>query len=277
MTLPVRSAVRSKRQTPPVRRASAGISAARIAAVFVALATAAAFYGVVASPAFALQRLDLAGARFTGREVVERAAGLTASPAPNAFTLDTEAVRAELRALPAVIDVDVEVALPDLLRVRLVEREPVLAWQVGGRSFLVSADGVILSEAAKPAAGLPLFEDERTGRPVPAPGRTLDETDLAAARRLGSLTPELAGAKAHALAIRITDKEGFVVTATDKPWRAVFGIYTPTLRPPDIIPSQVQCLAALLAAQGEAKLEAVYLFPEGDRCGTFILRKGAGS
>jgi len=122
-----------------------------------------------------------------------------------------------------------------------------------------------------------VFADDRTGRPLPAPGRTLDETDLAAARRLGSLTPELAGAKGHALAIQITDKEGFVVTPTDRPWRAVFGIYTPTLRPPDIIPSQVQCLAALLSAQGETKLEAVYLFPEGDRCGTFVLRKGAGS
>jgi cell division septal protein FtsQ len=243
----------------------------------VALATVAAFYGVVASPAFALQRLDLAGARFTGREVVERAAGLAASPVPNAFTLDTEAVRAELRTLPAVIDVDVEVALPDLLRVRLVEREPALAWQVGGRSFLVSADGVVLSETAEPAADLPVFADERTGRPVPAPGRTLDDTDLAAARRLGSLTPELTGTEADGLAFQITDKEGFVVTAPRKPWRAIFGIYTPTLRPPEIIPSQVQCLAGLLAAQGEARLEAVYLFPEGDRCGTFILRKGAAS
>ena len=277
MTLPVRSAARSRRQTPPVRRASAGISAARVAAALVALVTAAAFYGVVASPAFALQRLELAGARFTGREVVERAAGLVASPAPNAFTFDTEAVRAELRTLPAVIDVDVEVALPDLLRVRLVEREPVLAWQVDGRSFLVSADGVVLSETEGPAADLPVFADERTGRPVPTPGRTLDETDLAAARRLGSLTPELAGSKADRLVFQITDKEGFVVTAPPKPWRAVFGIYTPTLRPPDTIPSQVQCLAGLLAAQGEAKLEAVYLFPEGDRCGTFILRKGAAS
>jgi len=277
VTLPVRSAARSRRQTPPVRRASAGISAARVAAVVVALATVAAFYGVVASPAFVLQRLDLAGARFTGREVVERAAGLAASPAPNAFTLDTEAVRAQLRALPAVIDVDVEVALPDLLRVRLVEREPVLVWQVGGRSFMVSADGVVLAETAQPAADLPVFADERTGHPAPAPGGTLDETDLAAARRLGSLTPELAGTKADALVFRITDTEGFVVTALHKPWRAIFGIYTPTLRPPDIIPSQVQCLAGLLAAQGEARLETVYLFPAGDRCGTFILRKGAAS
>jgi cell division septal protein FtsQ len=277
VTLPVRAAKRSRRQTPTVRRASAGISAARIAAVFVALVTVAVFYGVVASPAFSLQRLELAGARFTDRAVVERAAGLAGSPAPNAFTLDTEAVRAELRTLPAVIDVDVEVALPDLLRVRLVEREPVLAWQVDGNSFLVSADGVVLSETTEPVADLPVFADERTGRPAPAPGRTLDETDIAAARRLGSLTPEQAGSTAGRLVFQVTDAEGFVVTAPRKPWRAIFGIYTPTLRPPDIIPSQVQCLAGLLAAQGEAKLEAVYLFPEGDRCGTFVLGRGAAS
>ena len=275
MTLPVRSAARPRRQTPPVRRASARGSLSRVAALLVAVVAVAAGAALVASPAFALQRLELSGARFTGRDIVARAAGLAGGSPPNAFTLDTASVRATLRALPAVIDVDVEVALPDLLRVRLVEREPVLAWRVGPHWYLVSADGVVLAEQEEPVSGLPVFADERTGRPPLTPGGTLDPTDLAAARRLGSLTPQLGGTKAPALSIHLTDEEGFVVSAVNQPWRAVFGVYTPTLRPPDIIPAQVQCLASLLAAQGETRVSTVYLFPDGDRCGTFIAREAA--
>jgi len=256
------------------------VQASRIAAGVLALAAIAAFYGLLASPAFALRRLDIDGARFTGEDAVAAAAGLSGSPGPNAFAFDTEAVAAALRSLPAVIDVDVEVALPDLLRVRVVEREPVLAWKVGEAFSWVSADGVVLSREAVDApeyGDLPVFVDERTGRPAPKAGGTVDPTDLAAARRLGSLTPEMAGSTADALSFHVTDGEGFVVTAPGRTWRAVFGIYTPTLRPPDVIPAQVQCLASLMKAQGEKRIDSVYLFPEGDRCGTFTIRKAASS
>jgi hypothetical protein len=89
------------------------------------------------------------------------------------------------------------------------------------------------------------------------------------------VTPGVAGTKGASLSFRITDQDGFVLSASGRPWRAVFGIYTPTLRPPDIIPAQVQCLASLLAAQGESEIETVYLSPEGDRCGTFTTRKAS--
>ena len=43
---------------------------------------------------------------------------------------------------------------------------------------------------------------------------------------------------------------------------------TPTLQPPDVIPAQVQCMAALLAKE-EKKLERVRLVLSDTGCGTY--------
>ena len=62
-----------------------------------------------------------------------------------------------------------------------------------------------------------------------------------------------------------------MLTAQPRSWRAIFGIYTPTLRGPDLVETQAQCLSSVLAGQ-EADISVVYLFPDGGRCGTFLPR-----
>jgi hypothetical protein len=277
VSLPVRHARRAPRRQP-IRRASAHVSAGRVAAGVVAVALVAALYGVAVSPAFALDRLEITGLRFTARSSVERIVGIGAPEAPSLFTLDTTRIRDEVRRLPAVLDAEVRVILPDRVVIAVTERQAALAWQVGRRRFLVAADGVILAESAVGVAAdvtangrpLPTFIDERTGRPVLRPGGLLDPADLEVARRLGAVTPKLAGSRAKAFEFRVTDAEGYVVTPWPKGWRAVFGLYTATLRPPTIVPSQVQCLGSLIATRGEARLRTVYLFPDGEHCGTFV-------
>jgi hypothetical protein len=283
VSLPVRHARRAQRR-PPVRRASSRVSAGRVAAGFVAAALVAMLYGVTASPAFALDRLEISGTRFTVRAAVERIVGIGGADAPNVFELDRTRIREEILRLPAVLDAEVRVILPDRVTIHVTERQPVLAWQVGRRRFLVAVDGVILAEGAVGVASdgtadgrpLPTFIDERSGRPTLRPGGSLDVADLDVARRLGAVTPKLAGSRAKAFEYRVTDSEGFVVTPGPKSWRAVFGIYTATLRPAELVPAQVQCLGALIATRGEAKLQVAYLFPDGDRCGTFAARGAAG-
>jgi hypothetical protein len=66
-----------------------------------------------------------------------------------------------------------------------------------------------------------------------------------------------------------TDEEGWVVEAGPGGWRAVFGFYTPSLRTPELLPRQVQCLRELLVGR-EERLSVVYLSPVGDRCGTYV-------
>jgi hypothetical protein len=62
---------------------------------------------------------------------------------------------------------------------------------------------------------------------------------------------------------------GFVVATDPAGWSATFGLYGEVTRNPEIVPLQVQCLASLLADQGEAKVGSVTLSPEGQLCGTF--------
>jgi POTRA domain, FtsQ-type len=273
VTLPVRRA--SRRRSQPVRRASAGIPARRIAAGVVAIAAAAAIYGAATSPAFQLRQLDVEGARYTTQSEVDAALGLAATPHPNLFAIDTSRLRQSLLALPTVTDAQLAVQLPDRLVVRISEPRPILVWASSGARWLVDVDGLVIAPAPAAdaaTAGLPLFADDRSGRPALAPGDVLDPTDLAVARRLGALTPGLLHSSASALSFEITDADGFTVASQPKGWVAVFGMYTATLRPPDRIPAQAQCLSSLLAQVGERKVGTVYLFPEGDQCGTFTTR-----
>ncbi len=80
-------------------------------------------------------------------------------------------------------------------------------------------------------------------------GDRIAATDMEVARRIAALTPTFLGSTATSLETRITEKEGFVLHALPKSWRAVFGIYAPTLRGPDLVEVQAQCLSSVLAGQ----------------------------
>jgi hypothetical protein len=71
---------------------------------------------------------------------------------------------------------------------------------------------------------------------------------------------------APAVSLTVTDEEGWVMEAVD--WRAIFGHYTPALRPVSTIEGQVACLRGLLAT-GESAVEEVTLSLSPERCGTF--------
>lgn len=265
------------RPTPLIRRASAGPVAGRVLAGLVLVASAAALYGMTASPAFRLRDggVVVRGADFTDEATVLAAIGLDGGARPNLFTLDTARLAANLLALPAV-DSDradaasVHVALPDRLVVDVHERVPILVWQSGDRRLLVDVHGVVVSELGPDTQSeLPLIEDERAASAELAIGDRIAATDMEVARRIAALTPSFLGSTASSLETRITEKEGFVLHAQPKSWRAVFGIYAPTLRGPDLVEAQAQCLSSVLAGQ-EATISVVYLFPDGGRCGTFL-------
>ena len=74
---------------------------------------------------------------------------------------------------------------------------------------------------------------------------------------------------AAALAVAVTDADGFEMATRPASWSAVFGPYGDVTRSPDIVPLQVQCLASLLAAGPESRLGRVVLSPDGQACGTY--------
>jgi hypothetical protein len=222
---------------------------------------------------FALSTPEVIGSQYTDPQTIVATAGLAGGEHPNVLTLHTEAMRDAIEALPAVAGAGVRVVLPDRLVISVTERSPVFAIDEQGATYLVDVAGAVLAQVDPAAAeqlGLPVIHDERrTLAADVSVGGELDPIDLAAILQLGAVTPETIASSAAALGLSIDDENGFVLAAQPSGWQAIFGMYTPTLRPPDLIPRQVQCLRSLIG-DGEQDLARIYLSPMDERCGTFL-------
>jgi cell division septal protein FtsQ len=259
------------RRTRPIRRASAGLSPVRAGAALLMLVSAGAIYGVGASSAFGFKTVELDGDQYTladdVRGLVDVAGGA------NLFLVATDVIEARIAQLPTVAGVDVEVSLPATIRVTLRDREPVMTWQVGERSFLVDGSGMLFAElggrSTDDAALLPAIVDLREESMSLEVGGALDPIDVDAATRLGSVRPEQLDSAARSLRITVSDMHGYVVHADPDGWTAIFGFYTPSLRTPDLIPGQVNLLRALIEGR-EATVDQVILASDTD--GTYVAR-----
>jgi len=264
-----RAAVGQARRTRPVRRNSPRLSPVRAGAALAMLASAAAVYGVGASPAFEAVAVDLAGIRYSDETELRRR--LAIPEGTNLFGLATDSLEARLLEVPTVARASVSVRLPGTVVVEIDERDPILVWQVGERRLLTDRDGTLFAPLpARPgseAAALPVVVDRRAPSAEYGVGSRLDPVDLDAATRLASLRPVDVGSAATSLAVELSDEQGFVLLAARAGWSAVFGFYTPSLRTPEMIPSQVRLLASLLLERGERNVQRVVLASETD--GTF--------
>ena len=273
--VPARGGSQARRRVL-IRRASAGASWTRMAAVAVMLACAGALYGLTNASVLDVRRTVVEGIAFTGRGAVV-AALYGESPgegaAPNVVRFDTAAAAARIAALPAVAGASVRAVLPDRLVGTVRERAPLLVWVTAAERFAVDAEGRLFAAVQEDPPGvdgpLPTVSDERRSAAGLRVGEQLAHTDLLVARQLVAVTPALLGSRARTLEIHVTDNQGYVLDARPTGWSAVFGIYTASTRPPDLVPRQVQCLRSLLADTGEA-LQRVILAPEGGSCGTYL-------
>ena len=275
-SIPVRGTHARRRKGP--RRASAGLTPGRAAGALVLVLVVAAGWGLTASEAFTVTELDVTGTDYTPPESVATALAMP-SPGANAFALATEPLGSRLRALPTIATAEVEVVLPDTLRVRLEEREPVLTWRTAERALLIDREGRVLADAADPAATeatrqaaerLPAVDDRRASPFLPGPGGTLEPLLLDVATRLLSLRPADVGSGSTGLTVALDGADGWIIQpAVDEPWTAVFGVYTAELRPPDIVPAQVRLLRSLLMGR-EQKIARVVLADAEN--GTYVTR-----
>lgn len=119
---------------------------------------------------------------------------------------------------------------------------------------------------ARPRTALPRIDDWRERSASIVAAARLPAIDLLVVRQLLALTPDSLGSRASELTLRANDDTGYVLSSDS--WQAVFGHYTPTLRPPEDLPRQVQCLRWLLAA-GEKRLDTVRLAVSTNGCGTY--------
>jgi hypothetical protein len=250
------------------------VTGARILGLLVVVAAAFAANWMLTSSVFKLDQAQVSGeVRYTDVQAVLAAAGIGAADHPNVALLHGDEMRRKMLTFPAIADAQVDVQLPNHVSVTLTERQPVFALRRGTSLILVGADGLVLATADDPtlaALGVPVIEDDRTNPPVPiAVSGSIDPIELAAMLELGGLTPAAIDSAAASLALSVRDDDGFVLSAQPTGWQAIFGNYTPNLRPTDIIPRQVQCLRSLLGA-GEAEVTTIYLAPLDERCGTYV-------
>lgn len=242
-----------------IRRKSAGMTPLRAGAILLMLMCAAASYGLIATSAFSFRHLALEGERYTSADTVS--AALALQQGANLVRLRTDTLIDALRAIPTVRDAHVSIELPDTVRVRIDEREPILVWATGSNQFLVDRAGLLFAPAAgdasPAAAGLRVIHDTRTTAAQLSVGSILDPIDLDVATRLGSLKPADLASAAADLAVTVDDTGGFVLSSGKDGWVATFGIYTPTLRPPSIVPGQVRLLRSILLDRGEANLARI--------------------
>jgi hypothetical protein len=266
-----RTAAGTARRQPRVRRASAGITPVRSAAILAMLVSAGAIYGLATTAAFGFERLDVSGATLTDAAAIRTAVGL--EDGTNLVGLATEPVEARLRQLPSIRSVDVSVGLPDALRVTIEERRPLIVWAIGERRFAVDEGGLLFAEASAAAAPIgqaaPVVVDERAASGSLGVSSVLDPVDLDAALRLASLTPGQVGSHAELLRVHVTDDRGFTVSSGSRGWVAVFGFYGRNQRTTALIPGQVQLLGGLLTGR-EDTVQTVIL--ADDREGTYIAK-----
>ena len=276
MTARARAASASRRRDVALPRRAFRVSAVRLLAAVGLLGSAAALYGVGSSEAFQLDQLEVAGTTHAAPGAVRAAVQQAIGEHPNVFRIRTALIADALRELPEVRSAEIAVALPDRIRVRVIERLPILVLEGQTGRFLVDVEGrlFLAQPAPEDAQGLPVVRDRREVASSFLLGGWLDPVDLEVVRQLGALTPAVIGTKAQRLRLDVDDSEGWVLTAEPSSWRAVFGFYTSRTRPPELVPAQVQCLRALVATT-EPQLTTVYLGRPGERCGTFKARPKA--
>lgn len=252
------------------RRVPWRLTPPRAAALLVLLGSIGGLNGLASTQAFTLARTELPTLVWTSNEALVNA--VATSDGTNLFRLQTGPIEDRLQRLPGVADAHVSVSLPDTLVVTIEERIAILTWRVGDNLFLVDREGVIFATApadAGASATLPTVADSRPESAGLSVGSVLDAIDLDAATRLASLTPADIGSVADSLLITVTEATGFVVGTLPRSWIAVFGLYTPSIRTPAMIPGQVRLLRSLLADR-EGSVAKVILADE--KTGTFLLK-----
>lgn len=226
-------AIRSRR---PVRKSGRGRWLLRLL-ILVPLALGLIFGGhfLLTASYFQVQHIQIEGTR--NEQLITALQRLQLGGA-NIFLANTSADAVQVEALPPVSSATVTRSLPDTLVVHVVERQPVLIWQVGSSAFQMDANGVLIDQAQQ-ANGLPVVSDEHqrdyNGHPL-KPGGKIDPAIVQMARQLLERLPAEAGITSFSL--RDTLDYGLVMVSADG-WQARFG-------GPDDLDTKIKELTAIL-------------------------------
>ncbi|MCS6880618.1 MAG: FtsQ-type POTRA domain-containing protein [Oscillochloridaceae bacterium] len=101
------------------------------------------------SPRFSVRQIRVEGNRILEAELVADLADAFGRPI---WFVKPAAVAARLHENAYIASASVDLALPDVMRIRIVERRPEVRWQAGGMHYLVDGTGKVLGLARESAA-----------------------------------------------------------------------------------------------------------------------------
>ena len=244
------------------------------------LATLLFIAALVAPPAIAAggslvtSSLNIVGLQLLDEVAVRAASGVTLGD--RLLSVDPRNIERSLTELPFIASSRVRIGLPGEIRIEIREVVPLMRWSSGGATYLVSGSGALLGPTTSPllsATGratldqLPLITDLR-GEVALLPDGAISPLDVDIATRLASLTLSDLGSAATQLSIDVDPQYGFVMhgKGVGIAWNAVFGIYSATIRPAEMLPGQVRLLRSLLA---EHERKVGWIILADGQAGTF--------
>lgn len=163
----------------------------RIVSLTITALAAGVLAWMLNSSVFDVRNVTVHRANASPPPVVEpnRIEGITRSVVgQNVFRVDTESLGEELRAIPGVEDAVLTASLDGRVTVTLAYEAPVANWVMGGQSYLVNAEGEILTPRYMDDLELTVEDDGSSGA---QPGDWIDLDVLHAAYQLQNNLPLL--------------------------------------------------------------------------------------
>ncbi len=134
---------------PGLRRSLASwLANGRLLSLALCVVTVGILAYALTSPRFSVWQIRVEGNRILEAEQV---AGLADALGRPIWFVKPAAVAARLRENAYIASASVDLALPDVMRIRIVERRPEVRWQAGGAHYLVDGSGKVLGLARESA------------------------------------------------------------------------------------------------------------------------------
>ncbi len=171
-------------------------------------------YSLLYSPVFTVRKVVVQQNEVLDVDTVAETADVFGR---NVFRLNSDEVREKLAALPQVQSVEVLPRLPDVVVLRVHERQAAYNLVKDGRAYLLAADGTVLTEGEE-APGVPTILDK--GAREVQPGERFGQELLKATERLKQWLPDKTGLSVQQF--EYSPGEGLSLTS-DNGYRIIFG------------------------------------------------------
>ncbi|EKD49347.1 MAG: hypothetical protein ACD_63C00176G0005 [uncultured bacterium] len=134
------------------------------------------FYVLLFSEALMIKRVVVIGAESVSDERIEKEVNIVKEgrlwgifPKDNIFIFNSKKAEAYiLGSIAQIREVNVKKQYPDILKVYVVERDPVLVWESAGKKYYLDIDGVISKDISGDLEfSLPIIKDESNGGITP--------------------------------------------------------------------------------------------------------------